>query len=216
MYNRKTNRIPQTVFPHGLPQSPVGVPHNGSDLPHEQELPICRTCVSPIRKGRRSFNPMTIRPYTQSHPHYMRGWDFLFLTTAPSSTAVSTIPCRDTVIPQHSPCDGVTTPPQYSSNSRAKVGPNSYARGDYARPCYARQRSLKREPLQREISRIPGMVFPTRAGDTAGPEQFNPMTVTHTATSLPHAGMWLSFYQMRRKAPAFRHGDIRRSLFLRK
>ena len=30
--------------------------------------------------------------------------------------------------------------------SRAKVGPNSYARGDHIRPCYARQRSLKREP----------------------------------------------------------------------
>ena len=50
--------------------------------------------------------------------------------------------------------------------SRAEVGPNSYARGDHIRPYYIGQRSAKREPLQREMNHIPGMVFPTRAGDT--------------------------------------------------
>ena len=46
--------------------------------------------------------------------------------------------------------------------SRAKVGPNSYARGDHIRPCYARQRSLKREPLcNGKTERISKGVFPT-------------------------------------------------------
>ena len=49
--------------------------------------------------------------------------------------------------------------------SRAKVGPNSYARGDYVRPCCARQRSLKREPLcNGKTNRIPEKVFSLHGG----------------------------------------------------
>ena len=59
-----------------------------------------------------------------------------------------------------SPCGGVITPPQYFSNGRAEVGPNSYARGDHIRPCYIGQRSAKREPCiigKRTVS--PGRFF---------------------------------------------------------
>lgn len=44
--------------------------------------------------------------------------------------------------------------------SRAEVGPNSYARGDHIRPCYIGQRSAKREPCiigKRTVS--PGRFF---------------------------------------------------------
>jgi hypothetical protein len=63
--------------------------------------------------------------------------------------------------------------------SRAKVGPNSYARGDCTRPCYARQRSLKREPAYRKTKHIPERVFPTRAGDAAYGAKTKPVFPAH-------------------------------------
>ena len=86
------------------------------------------------------------------------------------------------------PYGGVATPPQYSSNSRAKVGPNSYARGDCTRPCYARRRSLKREPAYRKTKHIPERVFPTRAGDTATqkPSGFSGLRGFSHTQGMPH------------------------------
>jgi hypothetical protein len=98
---------------------------------------------------------MTIRPYTQSHPRYTRGWDFLFLTTA-----VSTVPCHIYRLPLRRCCH----PAAIFQQSRAEVGPNSYARGDHIRPCYAGLRSVKREPAYRKTKHIPERVFPTRRG----------------------------------------------------
>ena len=94
---------------------------------------------------------MTIRPYTQSHPRYTRGWDFLFLTTA-----VSTVPCHTYRLPLRRCCH----PAAIFQQSRAEVGPNSYARGDHIRPCFTGQRSAKREPCiigKRTVS--PGRFF---------------------------------------------------------
>ena len=62
--------------------------------------------------------------------------------------------------------------------SRAEVGPNSYARGDHIRPCFTGQRSLKRELLHNgKTNHIPGRTLPIRRGcrleylsDCVGPD----------------------------------------------
>ena len=142
LYNRKTNRIPRTVFPHGLPQPPVGVPHNGADLPHEQGLPICRTCVSPMRKGRRSFNPITINDNQTVHTVPSPLYAGMGLSFSDDGGVHSPLPhLSPSLTAVLSPRRNVVT------NGRVEVHPNLYARGDYARPCCARQRSLKRELL---------------------------------------------------------------------
>ena len=51
--------------------------------------------------------------------------------------------------------------------SRAEVGPNSYARGDHIRPCYARQKSLKRELRATGKQTAPLEGFFPNTGDAA-------------------------------------------------
>ena len=91
--------------------------------------------------------------------------------------------------------------------SRAEVGPNSYARGDHIRPCYARQKSLKRElratgkqtaPLEGSSPHTEDTVWfieKTSAKDTSSP---------HTEDTVPQKG---SLSSPHRVFPA--HGGCR-------
>ena len=138
LHNGKTNHIPGGTFPirkgccleylSDCVGPDFGLfPHAGDAATSHPRLPA----VGPLfphagdtaHKRHRSFNPLMVKPHPAPSPPY-----------AEMGLSLS-------------PCGGVITPLQYSSNSRAKAGPNSYARGDCTRPCYARRRSLKRETL---------------------------------------------------------------------
>jgi hypothetical protein len=62
--------------------------------------------------------------------------------------------------------------------------------GDAAGPDFEKHSRLF--PYTRDTAALQVSIFST----CRECQSVNPMTVTHTATSLPHAGMWLSFYEL--------------------
>ena len=97
-----------------------------------------------------------------SSPHTEDTVWFIEKTSAKDTSSPHT---EDAALPKATPTRRGCHPAAIFQQSRAEVGPNSYARGDHVRPYCIGRRSLKRELLYNgKTNHIPGRTFPIRRG----------------------------------------------------